>query len=334
MRRRLATLALALLALPLLPAAAAAACTGSDLIAALPDAERATLEAAADAVPYARGNLWRAERDGQVIEIAGTYHLNDPRLAPVVAGLAPYLARASLLLVEAGPQEEAALKARIAQEPSLVINTDGPTLPEALPPEVWQQLAEAAEERGIPAFMAAKFRPWYLSMMLSVPPCALGEMTTPAGLDRQLIDRAAAAGIPVQALEPYDTIFHIFDRLPQEDQLAMVTATLATEEGSEDMSATLAARYFAGESRIIWEFMRSETLKLPGQTPEQVAREFDTMEEAMMTARNRSWIPVIEAAAAKGPVLVAFGALHLSGKAGVLNLLAQDGWVITPLALP
>jgi uncharacterized protein YbaP (TraB family) len=329
MRRLLAALCLALSAAP-----AHAVCTGADMIAALPEAERAALEAAADAVPFARGNLWQATREGQTVTLVGTYHLDDPRLAPLVQAVRPALDGATRLLVEAGPEEEAALKARIAAEPSLIVNTDGPTLPESLPPEIWQRLSEAMAERGIPGFMAAKFRPWYLSMMLSVPPCALAEMTEPNGLDRQLIDLALTRGLPVQALEPYDTALHIFDELPQEDQLSMIISSLAMEERSEDMSATLTARYFDGQSRLIWEFMRAETLKLPGYTPEQVEREFATMEEAMMNARNRSWIPVIEAAAAEGPVLAAFGALHLAGDEGVLNLLAQKGWTITPLDAP
>jgi uncharacterized protein YbaP (TraB family) len=43
---------------------------------------------------------------------------------------------------------------------------------------------------------------------------------------------------------------------------------------------------------------------------------------------------VIEEAASAGPLVVAFGALHLSGEDGVLNLLAKSGWTIEPLALP
>ena len=49
-----------------------------------------------------------------------------------------------------------------------------------------------------------------------------------------------------------------------------------------------------------------------------------------MTRRNRAWLPVIEAQAAKGQLVVAFGALHLPGETGVLNLLAQNGWKISP----
>ncbi len=311
-----------------------AACVGRDLIADLPQPERQALQAATDSVPFPSGNRWRAEKAGQVIDLIGTYHLDDPRLAPMLASALPALDKATALLVEAGPGEEKALKARIAREPALLVITDGPTLPETLPPETWDRLSQAMAERGIPGFMAAKFRPWYISMMLSIPTCALTEMGTPNGLDRQLIDAATARGTPVQALEPYDTVFRIFDTLSRQDQLSMITSALAMADGAEDMSATLAAQYFAGENRLIWEFMRAETLKLPGYTPEQVTREFATMEEAMIDARNRSWIPVIDAAAAKGPVLVAFGALHLPGQQGVLNLLAQDGWTITRLDGP
>jgi uncharacterized protein YbaP (TraB family) len=51
----------------------------------------------------------------------------------------------------------------------------------------------------------------------------------------------------------------------------------------------------------------------------------------MINRRNRAWVPVISAAATKGPLVVAFGALHLSGSEGVLNLLVQDGWAVAPL---
>jgi uncharacterized protein YbaP (TraB family) len=318
----------------LFAAGADAACVGRDMIADLPQADRQALQAATDAVPYPSGNRWRATKGDQVVDLVGTYHLDDPRLAPMLAATLPALDKATALLVEAGPEEEKALKDRIAREPSLVVITDGPTLPEALPPEIWDRLSQAMADRGIPGFMAAKFRPWYLSMMLSIPTCAMSEMGAANGLDKQLIDAAKAHGTPVQALEPYDTVFHIFDSLSEADQLSMVTSALAMEEDAEDMSATLAAQYFAGENRLIWEFMRAETLKLPGYTPERVAQEFGTMEEVMINARNRAWIPVIDAAAAKGPVLAAFGALHLGGDQGVLNLLAQDGWTITRLDGP
>ena len=53
-----------------------------------------------------------------------------------------------------------------------------------------------------------------------------------------------------------------------------------------------------------------------------------------MKARNRAWLPVLTQAASEGPAFAAFGALHLSGEEGVLNLLKAEGFDLQPLALP
>ena len=310
-----------------------ARCVGSNLIAALPADDQVALRARADLQPFAVGNYWRASRDDQLVHIIGTYHFDDPRHAATMDSLAPVLAAAEILLVEAGPDEEAALIARLSDDPEMMINTDGPTLPQILPPADWQRLSTALSDRGIPSFMAAKFRPWYLSLLLSLPPCQIEFAATTKGLDGMLMDAAAAKGIAVQALEPYDTIFGIFDAMPQADQLAMITSTLALEDKVTDMSITLADAYFAEEGRLIWEFTRQLTLQLPESAPAQVDADFAAMEETLMKGRNRAWIPVIAAAAEKGPVLVAFGALHLSGDEGVLNLLADSGYQIERLPL-
>lgn len=312
----------------------AADCTGSNLIAALPAEEAAALRAETGRQPFATGLFWRATRGAEVIHLIGTFHLDDPRHVATMERLSPVLDGATALLVEAGPEEEAALKTRLARDPSLMINSEGPTLREALPEAEWQALAAAMEARGVPAFMASKLRPWYLTMLLGVPACNLAALADGSnGLDRQLVEEAEARAIPVQALEPYDTIFGIFGDLPQKEQLEMITSALAMEPRSADMAVTLADSYFAEEGRLIWEFLRVETLKMPGYTPERVDEEFALTEEVLMNKRNRAWIPVIEAAAAKGPVLVAFGALHLSGKEGVLALLEAQGFRVERLPL-
>ena len=310
-----------------------AECRGQDLIAALPASDVAAIRAAADAVPFAVGNGWRAVRGEEEVILIGTLHLDDARFEPVMTALTPYLARSKLVLVEAGPKEQALLKARLAKDPSLVVNTDGPTLPELLPEADWQALAAALSARGVPGFMAAKFRPWYIAVLLSIPPCA---MTTglPNGLDQRLIARAADLGLPVEALEPYDTAFKLFQDGSLSEQVTLLTGAIAAEAQSEDMNATMIASYFAEDVRLGWEFTKLWTRSLPGYDPAAAEAEFALMEGTMMTARNLAWIPVIEAAVAKtdGPVLVAFGALHLAGDQGVLALLQEVGFTLERIA--
>lgn len=322
------TLALALLASPL-----RAQCAGENLFSTMDPARLAAITAAADAVPFARGNLWRATRGDEVITIVGTYHFDDPRHAATMQAISPALTSAATVLVEAGPEEEKALLDLIAREPGRMMITDGPTLPERLPPATWDRLGTALSARGIPGFMAAKLQPWYVVAMLSVPPCAIAGMKDPNGLDAQVIDAALAAKVPIRALEPFDTIFSLFGAMTESEMISMIDSTLAMEDRAEDYSATLADAYFAGTSRMIWEYLRDESRSLPGYTPERIEAEFARMEELLMSARNRSWIPVLTDAAAQGQVFAAFGSLHLSGEDGVLNLLQAEGFTLEALPL-
>ena len=314
-------------------APALAGCTGPNLFATMPAERLAEIEAATNAVPYPTGNYWRATRGDEVITLIGTYHFDDPRHLATLDTIAPDIAAASTVLVEAGPDEEKQLLDLIGRDPSKIMIMEGPTLLETLPPETWAALSKALTARGIPGFMAAKLRPWYVTVLLAVPPCAMAEMVDPKGLDGLVIDTALAAGVPVRALEPFDTVFGIFDAMSEAEQITLIQSTLALEQQSAAYFITMADSYFAEESRRIWEFMRISSYDLPGYSRAEVDAEFTRFEELLSTSRNRDWIPVLLDAAKAGPVFAAFGALHLSGHDGVLDLLEAEGFTLTALPL-
>jgi uncharacterized protein YbaP (TraB family) len=318
----------------LLAAPLSAACAGRNLFAEMDPERLSEIRASAETYPFATGNFWRATRGSEVITIAGTYHFDDPRHAANIAGLKPYITSAATVLVEAGPEEEKALMQLIAKDPSTMVITEGLPLNQRLPPEIWDPLSEALSSRGIPPFMTAKFQPWYVLTLLSIPPCAMSGMTKkPKGLDGAVIDTAKAAGVPVRGLEPFDTLFKIFGGMTPEELTEMLVSSLAIEGMSEDYFTTLVDSYFAGESRQAWELMRHVSYDMPGYSREQIDSDFARMEELVSSSRNRTWIPVLTKAAAEGPVFAAFGALHLSGEDGVLNLLKKEGFTLEELKL-
>ena len=324
--------------LAVLPGSALARCQGQNMIAGLPAPDSAALEAATAAHPHARGNLWRASRMGadgtaQSVILLGTYHMADPRHDAILARVAPLLAEARALLVEAGPEEERALKRDIAATPDLLFITEGPSLMEQMPAEDWAAVAKALSDRNIPAFMGAKMRPWYLATMLAIAPCDMAEVAAGKGLDHRLMDLAQERGLPIRALEPHTTLFRIFETLSPEQQLDMLRSSLLMEDRIADFAATLSDGYFAENSRQVWEYLRLTSHGLPGYTPARADAEFAMMEQVLMSRRNHAWVPVIEGEAEKGPVFVAFGALHLPGQDGVLNLLEGRGWQVERLAL-
>ena len=328
MFRCLMTLALGLLTLPV-----SAECRGQNLITALPAPQRAALQADVNAQPFAVGNLWRATKGGAEVTLAGTFHLDDPRHAATVAALEPSMAKATVLLVEAGPKEEMAIQTLIGREPGRMMILSGPTLAEQMTAAEWLRVADAIKARGMSAGIGAKFQPWFLTAMLAIPACAFANAGAAQGLDKRLMTRAKAFGLPVQALEPFDTIFEIFDQFSAADQMAMLLQTVDADGLSSDMAVTLSDTYFAGQSRLFWEFSKLQIMGQPGMGKAMADREIALVDQAMITRRNATWIPVIEAAAAKGPVVAAFGALHLSGAQGVLALLAARGWKIEALPM-
>ncbi|GGG80743.1 TraB/GumN family protein [Salipiger pallidus] len=321
----------ALLVLVPLAGAAAAQCSGQDLRQTLTAAERTQLEAMTDGMPYATGNRWRATKDGEVIDIVGTMHLSDPRLDGPAARLRPLVEEAGAVLLEMSPEGRDQLMKAMGSQPELIL-LDGDTLPELMTEDDWQALAAAVSERGLPAPMAAKMRPWYLSMILSMPPCMQAAMAEQNGLDSRIEAMASEADVPVLALEPWDTTFDIFNAEPLEDQVEILIAALAQmKDGGEDGLATTIAAYFDEEPGEMWQFA-SILMQRSGQyEQEEAQRLMDETNEALLTARNRAWIPVmLEAAeATEGPLLAGFGAAHLPGQDGVLHLLEQEGWTLT-----
>lgn len=326
--RGLVTAAFAGLALP-----AAALCTGESYLDTMTEAQRAALSEAVADMPYATGLTYRAERGDDRLTIVGTMHIYDPRLEIIRARVAADVRAADLVLLEATAKEEEQLRDLITTDPSLIFITEGPTLPELLEEDVWQQLSQAATQRNIPGFMAAKMQPWYLSLMLSIPACAMGDMMAGAtGLDRMIAADATAAGVPVQALEPFDTLFTLFDAAPVTEQIDMLRINMLDPAHQSRMFVAMLNRYFAEDVGRLWEMGRIALQDAPGIAPAEAQAMFAEMEDLLLITRNRNWIPVItEATETHDDIVVAVGAAHLIGNDGILQLLENEGWTVSRL---
>ena len=328
---------LTLLALP-----AMAQCVGENLLQTMEPDKRAKLEAAVKTQPYPSGNLWRAQRGGHTIHVMGTMHLTDPRLEAYLAPLWPIVDAADLILLEATRQTMQQLKTAMLSDRSLMFITDGPTLPDRLPTEDWDRLSREMSARGIPGFMVSKMQPWYVSMMLAIPPCAMAGMAKQNGVDQRIMARAATHGIPTRALEEYDVIFSLFGGQDSADEVEMIRMALDGAKDGDRMIATLIEAYLSGEHRAIWELSRLQAMEVTMQSGQDHTKTFATMETKMLTDRNANWMQVIleagndttndtgnDTANSTGNILVAVGAAHLSGQDGLLSLLEQAGYKLS-----
>ncbi len=328
MSRLIAILLFLATALPL-----RAACTGTDLLAALPADQRAALEAAAANHPYAEGLLWRAERGGQVIHLVGTLHIHDPRHAATLAQIDPLIASVDTVFLEFAPGDEQRLQRKMARDPSLAFITEGPTLPDRLGPADWATLKRQMSDRGIPGFLAAKMKPWMAMTTLALTRCAMADIQAGRrGLDHMILGRAEALGTKVRALEPVDTLFEIFGSYTEAEQLDFLRMTLAQQLNDPDAQmVTLIEAYFREEVRLVWEWSMALARDVADMTDAEWQAELARAEDALLIRRNQAWMDRILPAADRGEILVAAGALHLPGEYGLLNLLAAEGFALVPI---
>jgi uncharacterized protein YbaP (TraB family) len=308
-------------------------CVGEDLIDAMTDKERATFYSVVNAQPFPRGNYWRATRGDQDIHVLGTFHLDDPRHADTMERIIPQLEASDLIMLEASRNDVDLLKQFMANNPGIMFNNTGPTLPDQLPEETWQKFSTEMSARGIPSFLAAKFRPGYATMILGIPPCAMDFRTgtEPEGLDYLIQDYAQKNALATKGLEPFDTALQIFALLEEGDPLEALRLGIAMTNDADNSFVTLRDEYFRGEHGAIWEFGRSTALATPGMDAEMLAKDFDKLEKVSLVDRNAACIPVMFKVAEYKSFFVSVGASHLTGETGILNLLANEGFTLYPL---
>ena len=311
-----------------LPATAYAACQGRDIRADLDPEIQAELEQALADIPFAEGNHWVATKGDTVLHLIGTLHTNDPRMDAVVERLSPTLSQADAFYFEVTQNEMAAFEQDLAKDLSPIMITSGPTLIDLMSEEDWVALSTDLAERGIPSWMAAKMRPWFLSMMLGVPLCMQQDPQAKHGMDARLTDLAAEHDIPQHSLEQIDDLMAMFDRHSIEDQVQSLVRMAGAFEGSEDQLATMANAYIDEQHSLIIQLARLQGREATDLSDEVFEEEWEGFEQQLLIERNNNWMKHILAIEDQNAV-IAVGAGHLGGEHGLLNLLQQAGYSLT-----
>lgn len=331
MRRVWAILAFVFGVLPI-TALAQDVCGGEDLIDLMPPDERQALLDEVAREPYAEGLLWRATKGDTVIEFFGTYHFRHAQTDAHLERLKPMIEAADTVYLEISNADQTKMEREMARDPALMFITEGPTLVDLLGEEDWKAFSEAMRERNIPGFMAAKFKPFWATMMLGIGPCeARSGALEDRGIDVLVGEYAEELGTGSKSLDDFIALLKLLDEDPLEQQLNLIRLTLAWPGNVDDMSYTIRERYLAEEIGLTWAFSKAVSLKYGGPTAEA---DFARFTELLLEDRNRKWVDTLVADTQPGErVFVAFGAGHLPGEIGVLWMLEQEGFAIERLEM-
>lgn len=139
-----------------------------------------------------------------------------------------------------------------------------------------------------------------------------------ASYEATIIGMAKEQQKEIKGLETVEYQMNVFDQQPYDEQLNDVVKLLNEKEGMTKMFTKMVANYKTEDIDGLYHFM-SDYFTGEGQM------------DAMLHTRNANWIPKIGEYSKEQTVFYGVGAGHLGGSLGVVNLLREAGYTVTPV---
>jgi uncharacterized protein YbaP (TraB family) len=175
--------------------------------------------------------------------------------------------------------------------------------------------AYVKDSLGMPMMMFNRMKPITLMSLIytKVLPCSSTE-----SYEGKFVELAKAQKKEVKGLETIEDQMGVFDKIPDSVEAQMILEMIRTMPEQRKQMAQMVDSY------------KKENIQ---QLSEQMSEspEWKGFEDILLANRNRTWIAIMESAMKQGTQIFAVGAGHLPGKDGVINLLRQAGYTVTPV---
>ncbi|MEM7301790.1 MAG: TraB/GumN family protein [Pseudomonadota bacterium] len=306
-------------------------CKGKNIFPALKaedPAAYAAILSEADKLLNGESLFWKIEKEGSAPSwLLGTMHMADPRVVDMPEAADKALQQASAIAVEiAEAANEEKMAAAMMSLRKYTMLTDGSTLEDKLSPDLVEALKAKTGTQPTPWFLLKRMQPWVVAAMITLPECELARKRAKMPfLDRVIAQKAAELDIPLEGLETIEEQIKAIAGMSPEFHLEALSETIKLGDRVDDMVETMIRIYESGQIGLIWPLLEHISRQSGGKT------DYADFQAAMIDRRNQTMldraVPLIE----KGKVFIAVGALHLPGEKGLVNLLQEQGYKLTPL---
>jgi uncharacterized protein YbaP (TraB family) len=167
---------------------------------------------------------------------------------------------------------------------------------------------------NLEAFDHSKPLALYQAMFLKM----LGE-GTPASYDMHLLGLALQDDMEIFGLETLEDQMEVFDGISMREQVEWLLEIVYEQDSLQAMWDDMISMYLSEDLQGIFDLSMEESPEIADH------------QEAFLDQRNRNWIPVMEKMATEKSTFFAVGAAHLPGEEGVIQLLREAGYSITPI---
>jgi uncharacterized protein YbaP (TraB family) len=274
----------------------------------------AWLAAALTTVAAADPAAWRMTgANGAEVTLLGSMHVLRPSDHPLPSSVDSLIDRSEIIVMEMDLDDvDPAAQQRLILETAML--PQGTLLANVIDPQVYRLLEQTARELGVDLTLLERFEPWFLAVTLLDLGLRKYGFQAERGIEQYVLGQSQRTGKEIVGLETLEFQIGIFDSLPASQQQAMLEQTLAEVDEAETALRAMVDAWRDGELESLSAELLDDFDQFPG------------LYEALVTKRNRSWVPTLEGMLADGRRhLVVVGALHLVGDDNVIELLRARG---------
>jgi uncharacterized protein len=300
-------------------------CRGADLTQV--EGLAAAKAARADDLVNGDGLLWRVEKPNLApSHLFGTIHSTDESALEVARRAAQLIRGAKVVATELGGPFDLVEKANMtAAILAKALDRDHDTFDGAIAWENREPIEKLIAGQGYPVPFAHHLKPWFLAVLTALPACEVSrEALDLPEVDQFLAETAKDAGVKVIGLETPEEQLDAIATVRPETAGALL-AVAAREPGmSDDLYATML--------RLYRESRPAEILPISDAVGGLSAAERSAQDQFMrvlLVDRNALMAERAAPLLASGGAFIAVGALHLSGKDGLIERFRADGYVVT-----
>ncbi len=265
-----------------------------------------------------RALFWEIKKDSQPSGyLLGTIHSEDPRVLDFSEDFIDRLSSNKVFAMELVP--DISMLERLTD---YMYYPPEKSLESVIGIERYRALEAALSSYQVPTGLIGRMKPWAAMMTLSMPPPKTGFF-----MDLSLSLRASGSGLKVVGLETLEQQLSFLEDMPLAMQLSLLDQAIAESGKIIEVHEEMVNAYL--ENNLVnLQALSDEQLKAVGESAS------DYFIESGIHARNHRMAESLLHQLENKTVFVAVGALHLPGEQGLLNILRQHGYVLSPLPLP
>lgn len=267
---------------------------------------------------HPKGLLWKIESTGRPLSyLYGTMHVGDPDVVNLAPEVEQAFKQADHFVMEMIMNFQA-----VGYVASASFFNDGRTLKDVMGHIEYMRLTSLLEKRlFISEDVIRHMKPWAVLMLLMMP--VDREMQGSAALDMVLFRRASQRKMPVSGLETAPEQVAIFESMSLDEQVWMLNRSVREIDVSDEQLPNMLKAYLERDLQ--------QLVNIQQQFMYDDSDIDDRFMYQLLDFRNQRMSERMQPILKQGNAFIAIGALHLPGELGVLHLLEQQGYIVSPV---